>query len=175
MLKLREMNPGCGRWTWALAIHEGEEKPAIYIHSRVPSLPSSVSKSLITISLATVRNLPCRETYCPSHQIHWACTMLCKLTGTTCELVVPLSATLWCTLQRPGNSWRCKIVVAHPLSPVKSSLSSSEEGRGSWARGDGCWEAAADRSTAGSEHCCSSFPCPSSPPEQGGQQVSPHF
>lgn len=164
MLKLREKNPDYTHWTWASAKHKGEKKAAIYIHSRVLSLPSSACKVPITISLATVRHLPCPNPYCSSHPIHQA--LLCKFTGTPCVFVVPVSATLWHTLQRPGGFWRHKPVVAHPLSPVKSSLSSSEEGRGRWTRGDGCWEVTADRSTACSEHRCSSFP--SSPPDQGG-------
>lgn len=136
MLKLREKNPDYTHWTWASAKHKGEKKPAIYIHSRVLSLPSSACKVPITISLATVRHLPCPNPYCSSHPIHQA--LLCKFTGTPCVFVVPVSATLWHTLQRPGGFWRHKPVVAHPLSPVKSSLSSSEEGRGRWTRGDGC-------------------------------------
>lgn len=105
---MREMNPGYIHWAWALAKYEGEEKPAVYIHSRAPSLPSSVSKVPTSISLATVRHLPCPDTYCSSHQIYWACTALCEFTGTPWEFVMPVSATLSHTLQRPGSFWRCK-------------------------------------------------------------------
>lgn len=96
------MNPGYIYRTWALAEHEGEEKPAVNIHSRVPSLPSSVSKVSIIISRATVRHLPCPNTYCSSHQMHWAHTVLCKFTGIWCEFMVPVTATF----AHPLKAWK---------------------------------------------------------------------
>lgn len=88
-----------------------------------------------------------------------------ELHGSSWCLCLPLFRTPSRGLEVFGDA---ETIVERPLSPVKTSLSSSEEGRGRWARGDGCWEVAADRSTACSERCCSSFPFPSSPPDQGG-------
>lgn len=167
---MREMNPGYIHWAWALAKYEGEEKPAVYIHSRAPSLPSSVSKVPISIPLATARHLPCPYLTLTAPLLKYTGPAPCsvnslELHGSSWCLCLPLFRTPSRGLEVFGDA---KIIVARPLSRVKSSLSSSEDGRGRWARGDGCWEVAADRSTACSERCCSSFPFPSSPPDQGG-------
>ena len=81
--------------SWALAKAEDEEKPTVHTSSRSSSLPSSVSKLPATISPATPWHLPCPNTYCSSHQIHWACALLCKYPGAQCELVMPMSLPLF--------------------------------------------------------------------------------
>lgn len=81
-------------YSCAVAKAEGEKKPAVYTPSRSPCLPSSVSKVPVTISPATPWHLPCPDTCWSPHQIHWACALLCKYSGTQCELVMPVSLPL---------------------------------------------------------------------------------
>lgn len=76
MLKLREMNPGYIYRTWALVKHEGEEKPAVYIHTMVPSLPKCQQSSnhhFTGMSIAPRLTAPLSNTLGPhcALQIHW--------------------------------------------------------------------------------------------------------